>query len=184
MNLIRLLSSAFLLCQMTTSSLCSEINTVNIEPDYYKGIWYQTYGNNIVFNTFEKDAYCAAANYTILSDRKIGVYNWERYGSVDGPIQSIRGYADVTDKPGQLVVHLNGNVPAPYWVIKIGPIINDEYQYSVVSDPFKLSLFVLCRDVSQYYQLYDEEVLQFLKETGFTSLYNRPIQMVQENCNY
>ena len=184
MNLIRLLSSAFLLCQMITPSLCSEINTVNIDPEYYKGIWYQTYGDNFVFDTFERNAYCAATNYTILGDRKIGVYNWERYGSVDGPIQNISGYAIVTDEPGQLIVYLNGNVPAPYWVIKIGPVINEEYQYSIVSDPYMFGLFVLCRDVSQYYELYNEEVLAFLEENEFTTLYNKPVQMVQENCNY
>ena len=83
-----------------------------------------------------------------------------------------------------MIVYLNGNVPAPYWVIKIGPVINEEYQYSVVSDPYMFGLFVLCRDVSQYYELYNEEVLAFLEENEFTTLYNKPVQMVQEDCNY
>jgi lipocalin len=184
MNLFHIFTRSFLLFQMTKNTYCSSLNTVAIEPEYYKGIWYQTYGDKFVLDTFEKNAYCAGANYTILSDKKIGVYNWERYGSIDGPTQNISGYAVITDEPGQLVVHLNGNYPAPYWVIKIGPNINSEYQYSVVSDPYMFGLFILCRNVTEYYELYNDEVLQFLNDTGFTSTFNKPIQMVQENCNY
>ena len=73
-------------------------------------------------------------------------------------------------------------MPAPYWVIKIGPIENEEYQYSVVSDPYKLGLYVLVRNVEEYYELYNDEVMLFLNDTGFNKLYNSPIQIIQDGC--
>ena len=67
-------------------------------------------------------------------------------------------------------------------VLKIGPIENEEYQYSVVSDPYKLGLYVLVRNVEEYYELYNDEVMLFLNDTGFNKLYNNPIQITQDGC--
>ena len=100
-------------------SIVNSLKTVEINPTYYTGLWYQTYGDEFVLSTFEKDAYCVCANYTALNEDTIGVYNWERIGSPSGEIQDIRGYADITDQPGQLIVHFPQTNPAPYWVIKI-----------------------------------------------------------------
>ena len=182
MKLFGFISSLFIASQLPQT--VSSIDTVEINPSFYQGMWYQTYGDNFILNTFEKDAYCAYADYTILDDNTIGVYNWERYGSVTGPVQDITGYAVLTENPGQLMVYFSGNVPAPYWVVKIGPVIEDEYQYAVVSDPYELGLYVLARNVTQYYDLYDDEVLEFLDENSFTSLYNKPIQIVHDGCDY
>ena len=80
------------------------------------------------------------------------------------------------------MVHLNG-VPhdAPYWVYNLGPE-NDYnyYDWAIVSDPVKLSLFVLARDVDTYYKYYDDEVLEILGEYGFDDL----ITVSHEDCEY
>lgn len=182
MKFFSFISSIFVAFQIP--QVVSTIDTVGIVPQLYEGMWYQTYGDNFILNSFEKDAYCAYADYTILDDDTIGVYNWERYGSVNGPVQDITGYALITENPGQLMVYFSDNFPAPYWVVKIGPVIDNEYQYSVVSDPYMLGLYVLARNVTQYYELYDEEVQTFLEENSFTSIYNSPIQIVHDGCDY
>ena len=47
------------------------------------------------------------------------------------------------------------------WVLKLGPVENDQYQYSVISDPIRLSLFVLARDPDDFKNRFEAEVLSF-----------------------
>ena len=53
------------------------------------------------------------------------------------------------------------------WIFKLGPIVNDQYEYSIVSDNAGLGLFVLARDVPRFNALYKDEVLEYLQLTGF-----------------
>lgn len=177
----KLLSFAFLL--FNTKSLFA-YETVDVELQYYKGVWYQIYGDNFELATFEKDAYCVYANYTPITNNEFHILNAERKGSVTGEYDYIEGYGKTTDTGGELLIYLFGQTPAPYWIIKIGPVINDEYQYSVVSDPYMLGLYVLARDVNEYYKLYNEDVMTFLNETGFNGYYNSPVRTIQHNCSY
>lgn len=57
------------------------------------------------------------------------------------------------------------------------------YQYALVSDSLNLSLFVLARNVTDYYINYDAEVQKILLDNGFTNVLNKPIQTVQTNCS-
>ena len=183
MNLFRLFGSLIILSNVSLNAFGTKVDSVAIDPKYYTGLWYQTYGDKFVLSTFERDD-CCYASYSLLDENTIGVLNWERFGSVDGPSQNITGYAVTTQEPGQLIVYFPGNPPGPYWVIKIGPIINDEYQYSVVSDPYMLGLYVLARNVDEYYENYNDEVQDFLNESGFNALYNSPVQVIHDGCEY
>ena len=62
---------------------------------------------------------------------------------------SITGYAYYKndDCCGYLTVKLDGTPEAPYWILELGPIVNDYYEYSIVSDNIALSLYVLARNV-------------------------------------
>ncbi len=76
---------------------------------------------------------------------------------------------------------------APYWVFGLGPATygNDgQYQWALVSDSLNLSLFVLARNVTDYFANYDAGVQATLKATGFTNFLNSPIMTVQANCTY
>ena len=73
---------------------------------------------------------------------------------------------------------------APYWILNIGPIQDNKYQWSVVSDPFKLGLFVLARDVQEFNSKYASEVFGWLKANGFDQFYNTPTLTDQSNCTY
>lgn len=99
------------------------------------------------------------------------------------------GYATVSPtSPGSLTVYLQGvPVGAPYTVFLLGPATygpQSLYQYAVVSDPFQLSLFVLVRDVSDYFATYDSTVRAWLNNTGFNNILNTPILTTQTNCTY
>ena len=62
--------------------------------------------------------------------------------------------------------------------MKLGPATfgpEKKYQYALVSDNLKATLFVLARDPVVFKRNYESEVLQFLKDHGFTSVLNKPV---------
>tara|TARA_Y100000991_G_scaffold190544_1_gene157006 strand:+ start:94 stop:624 length:531 start_codon:yes stop_codon:yes gene_type:complete len=147
----------------------------------YIGKWYQVYGDN--FNkVFQGNGKCATAEYSLLSANNVSVHNEQL--SSNNKLETIDGYAYYKDNNtgGYLTVLLDGQMEAPYWVIELGPKVNNLYDYSIVSDNLKLSLFVLARDVNSFYKNYDAEVLVSLKEFGFTNFANKPIKMNQSDC--
>ena len=149
----------------------------------YDGFWYEVYKDKLD-DTFQLNGSCVTANYSII-DNKVGIVNSEIYPN--GSIGIITGYAFYEDDNtgGELSVVLDGvNEIAPYWVVKLGPVIDNYYDYSVVSDDKKLSLFVLARDITRFFNNYDEEVLTFLQDEGFTMKFNKPLITNQTYCDY
>ena len=72
-------------------------------------------------------------------------------------------------------------------MVQLGPATyrGNQYQYSVVTDPLKLSLFVLARNVTEFKQKYDAEVLAKVKQQGFTKFYDQPTDIYQgKDCMY
>jgi len=174
--------SFILLNLFVGSGLEATVQTLDLEK--YQGRWYQIYGNNFD-QLFEKYSSCITADYTLVPNGNVSVLN-SQYEKYNG-IEQIEGYAYYGDNidpnlhPGELTVHLNG-VPhdAPYWVYNLGPESNGLYDWSIVSDPLQLSLFVLARDVDIYYEEYDSEVIEILQSYGFDKL----VTVEHDNCEY
>ena len=163
---------------------CSITTVTSLNLESYDGRWYQIYGNKFD-QLFEKFASCITADYTIVSSGNVSVLN-SQYEK--NQIEQIDGYAyySRTNKnpnlfPGELTVHLNG-VPldSPYWIYDLGPLTNNQYEWSIVSDPVMLSLFVLSRDVETFYENYNSEVLSILENYGFNDL----VTVNHDNCEY
>lgn len=74
------------------------------------------------------------------------------------------------------------------WVLKLGPDTfgpEGKYQYSVVSDNIRGTLFVLARDPDLFRRDYSAEVNTFLNDNGFDTFYNKPIVTYHgEDCAY
>lgn len=153
----------------------------------YLGRWYQIYSDLFVDATFENSSFCDTADYGVYPNNTISVWNRERQYNTTGPERQIFGWAEAEDpsKPGELSVHLQTTgFGAPYWIYQLGPVHQDQYEYSIVSDPFKLTLFVLARNVSKFMTHYNENVTEYLTEQGFTDLLNSPILTAQDGCEY
>jgi len=155
--------------------LPSTVLELNVEQ--YTGHWYQIYGapTNVIFQGYGE---CIIADYDLLDNGNVGVLNSQI--NENHELETISGYAyykNVSD-PGKLTVHLEG-VPtdSPYWVVKLGEVIDDEYQYSIITTPSGVSLWVLARDIVTFYESYDEEVRDFLDEYNF--IYTT---IKQDNC--
>jgi lipocalin len=162
--------------------MISTVKTLDLES--YDGRWYQVYGNNFD-QLFEKFASCITADYTLIPNGNVSVLN-SQYE--ENKIVQIKGYAyySSTNKnpklyPGQLTVHLDG-VPrdSPYWIYDLGPTVNEQYEWAIVSDPLFLSLFVLVRDVDTFYELYNNEVLTILENYSLDEL----VTVNHYNCEY
>ena len=70
-------------------------------------------------------------------------------------------------------------------MISLGPEKDGLYEYSVATDPFKMGLYVLARDVATFKLKYEQEVLLFVREQGFILPINKPIAIPQnDRCLY
>jgi lipocalin len=180
-------SVALLFAYLAASAGAQTVGELNTTA--YLGRWYQVYSDLIVEATFENASYCDTADYGLWPNGTISVLNRERQYGVDGPEREIFGWAaaDSAAEPGQLTVHLQTvGLGAPYWVYELGPATYNGslYEYSIVSDPFKATLFVLARNVSEFYTRWNANVSATLKALGFTGIFNSPLTTVQIGCTY
>ena len=72
------------------------------------------------------------------------------------------------------------------WIFKLGPIIEGQYQYSLITDgEAARQLFVLARDPQEFAELYDKEVMEYLPLHGFTGDLKQPYPITHtEDCVY
>lgn len=164
--------------------LFSTITVASLNINQYVGNWYQVYGDHFVMSTFERGGRCITANYKLVGANNVSVHNSQL--DANGNVQEIYGYAFIADqnKPGQLTVNLEGHANAPYWIYELGPVVDGLYDYAIVSDPTKTSLFVLTRNVKRFYDQYEDLVLHSLQTLKFTGLRNKPVKTDQTNCRY
>ena len=148
----------------------------------YDGLWFEVY-EDLFDETFQKGGRCVTAEYTLFENGTVGVLNKEILPN--GTVSTITGsaYYDDDNVGGELTVELEGTpAPAPYWVIELGPIVDDDYDYAIVSDNTRLSLFVLARSVERFFDLYEDDVLDSVENMGFTRKFNMPVLVNQTYC--
>lgn len=161
------------------------INELNINS--YLGHWFQVYGapTNTIFQGYGT---CITADYGLLDNGYVSVLNSQLNKNKE--IENINGYAYYKNisEPGQLTVHLDGvPVDSPYWIVKLGEIIDNQYQYSIITTPSGISLWVLTRDIEKFNELYQYEVKDFLnkynfKYTSIEQIYCEPnVEYLQNN---
>jgi lipocalin len=171
MLFLLLLQTLFLLVNAKNITTVSELDLTK-----YMGHWFQVYAAPFDY-TFQGYGKCIAADYKILGENNVSVLN-SQYNK-NNEYEQISGYAFYKDtsKPGELSVILEG-VPnvAPYWVLLLGEVEQDQYQYSIVSVPVGPSLWVLARDVVDFFKTYDDDVISFLDE------YNYNYVKVDQDC--
>jgi lipocalin len=144
----------------------------------YLGHWNQIYQapTNVIFQGYGT---CITADYGLLDNGNINVINTQL--DENNEIEQITGYAYYKNasEPGKLTVHLESvPVDSPYWIVKLGEIVDNQYQYSIITTPSGISLWVLVRDIDVFMKYYNKEVLDFLEQYDFKyTLVN------QENCN-
>jgi lipocalin len=162
-----------------TAALSTNIPTVSdIDINSYLGHWLQVYEapTNIIFQGYGT---CITADYGLLENGNVSVINSQL--DENSQLEQINGYAYYKNvsEPGKLTVHLEGvPVDSPYWIVKLGEIQDNQYQYSIITSPSGISLWVLARDLYNFFELYDEEVIEFLNNYNFNY-----VAVPQDNCD-
>ena len=177
MYTLGLIISFFIMCYSKEYKAVDELDL-----EKYSGKWYQVYQDK--FNKlFQGNGRCSTATYTIIDSNNVSVFNEQI--NMKNEYDTIKGnaYYKNDDCCGYLTVLLEGTPEAPYWVLELGPIVDEMYDYSIVSDNKALSLYVLTRNVDRFYKLYNSDVLVSLEEFGFTKSFNSPLTMNQTDCS-
>jgi len=141
------------------------ISEINVPS--YLGHWKQIYRapTNMIFQGYGT---CLTADYGLLDNGNITVLNAQL--DENNEIEQISGYGYYKNasEPGKLTVHLDGvPVDSPYWIVKLGEVVENQYQYSIITTPSGISLWVLARDVDVFMKNYNTEVEDFLHQSNF-----------------
>ena len=164
------------------------IKTVNkIDLEKYVGKWYQAgtskstklLGTGVNFSnvtaTYECIGTCETNNITVLNE---GFNEKNEYVNITGISYSLNKKVPSNRKVEFKGVPVIGN----YWIVKLGPIKNNKYEYAIVSGPIsqffgtRFSLYVLCRDKEEFYENYEEEVKKWCNKNGFIFSWNKYIK--------
>jgi lipocalin len=162
LSLLLLVSLYFFANSKSLPAVISEINV-----PCYLGHWKQVYQapTNVIFQGYGT---CITADYGLLDNGNITVLNAQL--DENHSIEQISGYAYYKNasEPGKLTVHLDGvPVDSPYWIVKLGEVVDNQYQYSIITIPSGISLWVLVRDIDVFMKYYNTEVEDFLQQYEF-----------------
>lgn len=154
----------------------AELKTVpSVDLQQYLGVWYQAAANPM---PFDQGCVCSRQVLSLLNTGNVGVYNSCNDTTIDGPIKDISGTAVVVDKNTNAKLEVDFGMPykGNYWIIGLDP----QYRYAVVSDPTRLSLFILSREPVLDPTLYNEAVSMAATQVDTSKL----IVTVQQGCQY
>ena len=155
----------------------------NITLEYYTGRWYQTAtSRSTAFLGTGPNYTDVTADYYCIEDclnNNITVYN--QGFNDEGVYTNISGYSYVEEgeeagkrKLKFYSLPFEGN----YWIAKLGPLMDEPYQYSIVTAPIskffgtRFALYVLARNITDYIDNYEEEVKEWCQDNGFTYNWN------------
>lgn len=159
------LPRALLLLSTLLIASCTTQTVPYVDIPRYMGLWYQIAAYETNFN---EGLVGVTAEYTLQDDGSVQVYNKGFQGGLDGPIDEILGVATVEDPSSnaRLNVRFPG-VPNFPWANYLIVILDaNNYQYAVVTDPLRYTMFILSRTPTMDPDLYDE-ILAELESRGF-----------------
>jgi len=123
---------------------CNTTTVPYVDIERYMGLWYQISAYETSFNA---GLVGVTAEYTLLADGSVQVYNKGFKETLGGPIDEILGNAVVVDEASnaRLKVSFPGVPNFPWANYLIVVLDSENYQYAVVTDPLRYTLFVLSR---------------------------------------
>jgi apolipoprotein D and lipocalin family protein len=159
---MNLFTALYFLYTFTCASAFGPATVPELVVAKYTGRWYQVLGapTNEIFQGYGT---CLTADYGILPNSSVSVLNSQL--DKNGNLEQIAGHAYYKNasEPGKLTVYLEGTpFDGPYWVVKLGEIKNEQYQYSIITVPSKISLWVITRNVQEFYDEYVQTVTDYL----------------------
>jgi apolipoprotein D and lipocalin family protein len=137
----RLFLGIYLALSSFTASAAEPLKTVSfVDVPRYMGVWYEIASFP---QWFSRDCHNTSATYNLRDDGQVDVLNQCHKGSSTGPISEARGVAYVsnTETNAELKVSFQWPFYGDYWIVELG----DNYDYAVVSEPGRSTLWILSR---------------------------------------
>lgn len=160
----------------------------NIDLDSYMGQWYQVAsspstrltGTNVIFSQVITVYHRINS---IQNTTNMSIIHYEYDLQKNFTLISGFSYSPYNSIPSKRVLQING---LPFerlqWIIKLGPILNNKYQYSIFSVPLtglwgtRFSLYVLARNITEYQINYEKDVIEWCNNNGFIFPWNKYIK--------
>lgn len=136
-----------------------------VDLSRYVGTWYEIASYPQFFN---RSLVATTATYALLEDGRVSVFNRGLRNSFDGAESTILGKARVVDTAtnSKLAVRFDefpvNLFEGKYWIV----LLEDDYQWAVVSDPARSTLFILSRTAHLDDAVYTD-ILEQLRAKGF-----------------
>jgi lipocalin len=144
----------------------------------YAGTWYEIASYPQIF---ELGCNCVTATYGALPNGNISVLNKCTLFFPGGPETNILGEAAPVTGSGNAKLNVgffggspNNEGPGNYWIIGL----DDDYQWALVSDPFRSTFWILSRSPQISDGLYDE-LMAMAEEQGI--IRNR-VRIMNQGC--
>lgn len=112
-----------------------------VDLEQYAGLWYELASFP---KWFSRNCVNSQATYSFREDGRVGVLNECRKRTADGRKSAVKGVARVVDEESNAKLKVKfGWVPfeGDYWIIEL----DNDYQYAVISEPSRDSLWILSR---------------------------------------
>jgi apolipoprotein D and lipocalin family protein len=122
-------------------SVVPQLETVAfVDIELYMGKWYEIASYPTFFNS---SCTATTAEYTLQDDGTVLVVNECRVGDPSGRVDRIEGTASVVNEEtnAELKVSFFFFAQGDYWIIDL----DEDYQWAVVGDPNRQTLFILSR---------------------------------------
>ena len=136
-----------------------------VDIERYMGTWYEIAKFP---QFFQRGLVGVTAEYTLEDDGRVRIRNQGFRDTLDGEETSIEGYATVVDTATNAKLRVQFDpfpaslFPGDYWIIEVG----NDYEYAVVSNPTRQTLWILSRTPSMDDALYDD-IVSRLAVDGF-----------------
>ena len=160
---VLLLAGGFLLQGCVTPNPPATV--ANVDLGQYAGLWYEI---SKFPQFFERGLVGVTAEYTLEEDGRVRVVNSGFQGSFDAEKTSVEGYATAPDPTDTAKLRVRFDFfpaslfPADYWIVALG----DDYEYAVVSNPKRNTLWILSRTPTMDTEVY-EGIVADLATRGF-----------------
>ena len=175
----------FLLIIATFGNLPYQLNTVsNLELPQYMGNWHHIYTNKITEMLVGENISCLSTQYKIMDEPFQDKFSINYQGNLNDTIISTNGmgYTKNISEPGTISVDLlSEGISFDYFILDNGPIVDEQYQYSIITDEYGIFLYVLIRELSEFTK-YQKDIDQVLENYNFTDYFRRPIILDHTNC--
>ncbi|KRX27602.1 Condensin complex subunit 3 [Trichinella nelsoni] len=132
-----------------------------IEVEKVLGKWFQMYRAAVNLDQFQSTMYCHSEKTKLWGKMAFrSLKHFERHPKMD-----------------QFTL----------FVFDVGPIVNNSYEYIIITDANRISLSVYARDPAMFHKMYDAQVTDVLNKGGFGgyAFWNRPVAIYQGlDCVY